>query len=218
MGPGRGRDGADRTAVAGPERLRSGGRPRKGTHIPPRPELRGRMPGTPPDDRSRPDASDWDRDGRDAASGADGHPAITVGEAYEGDPGALLDQDYLAKDIGAAERPERDVDRLADRLRSLRAGARVTLRFGTATLTAERDGTVLATKGDRESRVPGRDYEYVVEVVITVDGETRLYRTGTGADGLEPWAVLSYEYHEALNHAAADTEAHHGWLVAVGTG
>lgn len=130
----------------------------------------------------------------------------------------LLDDEELEEPlIGTFEDstvPDRDLRRLQDVLKSARHEEEIALTLGTGEVQVIRSGTVVGKKGSRSNRVPHIDWDFTLEIAISVeDGPTRLYRTGIGDENLEPWTIFSYEYNEDLGMMDEESEIGHGWVI-----
>lgn len=125
--------------------------------------------------------------------------------------------DVVVGTVEGSSVPERDKQRLRDTLRSAQHGEEIELTRGTGEVEATHRGEVVGRKGPRCTRIPHLDWEFALEVEIPIsdDNPSRLYRIGRGDDRFGDWFVFSYAYEPELGLLHEETETAHGWAIDV---
>jgi hypothetical protein len=121
----------------------------------------------------------------------------------------MTERDNLPRD--AVSPPERDVEAVESTLMSVSEGQEV--KVGIAAHMNDKDvgGTSIMTVHGVETDPPNFDRRVNF---IHHDGiANRLWITGVGDDGLDPWEIVSAPYDPARGILDATDMAFHGWIV-----
>lgn len=108
--------------------------------------------------------------------------------------------------------PERELESVTETLESVKSGDRV--KVGIA-IDHPEDGRTGGTSEMKCIRVEtnGHDFDRRVSL-LHHDGDVfRIYMTGTGKDGMDPWEIVSCPYDPKIGLADMTDLAFHGWIV-----
>lgn len=113
------------------------------------------------------------------------------------------------------DEPERDIDGITETFESVEEGDTLKLGVGIQLNGELSGGTMYPEVRSVERDVGPFDLRVNMLHEVGDDGWGRLYITGTGADDLDPWEVMSEPYHVPTQTADARDVAAHGWVVGV---
>jgi len=114
-------------------------------------------------------------------------------------------------DRDAVSPPERDVDAVTDTLTAASEGDRVKIGMAVVVDGEDTGGTSVMNVHGVEADPPGFDRRINL---LHHDGITnRLYITGVGNDGLDPWEIVSAPYDPMTKTLDSRDMAFHGWVV-----
>ena len=131
-----------------------------------------------------------------------------MSEQFDGATGMTARENLPRDAVGA---PERDVDAVTDTLLSISKGEQVKLGIAVVVDEEQTGGTSVMDVFGVETEPPNFDRRVNF---IHHDGiANRLWITGIGNDGLDPWEIVSAPYDPVRGVLDSRDMAFHGWIV-----
>jgi hypothetical protein len=129
-------------------------------------------------------------------------------DRFDGATG-MTARENLSRDAVAA--PERDVDAVTETLSSVSEGQQVKLGIAVVVDDEQTGGTSVMDVFGVEPNPP--NFERRVNFIHHDGIVNRLWITGIGNDGLDPWEIVSAPYDPVRGVLDSRDMAFHGWIV-----